>query len=58
MRAWLTDELPPGVVHAVHGWQIANVNELVPDAGLDPISGFPPFCSGLCEVAPDGVPVS
>ena len=58
MRACLTEELPPGVVHAVHGWQMANINELVPDAGLDPISGFPPFCSGLCEVAPNGTPVS
>ena len=51
MRAEVTDMVAPGVVHAFHGWQTANVNELVPDAGLDPISGFPPFCSGLCQIS-------
>ena len=50
MRAWVTDDVAPGVVHAVHGWATANINELVPDTGLDPISGFPPFGSGLCQV--------
>ncbi len=50
MRAWVTDEVAAGVVHAVHGWQTANINELVPDTALDPISGFPPFCSGLCQI--------
>ncbi len=54
MRAWVTDEVAPGVVHAVHGWETANINELVPDSGLDPISGFPPFGSGLCQVARTG----
>ena len=55
MRAWVTDEVAPGVVHAVHGWDTANINELVPDSGLDPISGFPPFGSGLCQVARKGM---
>ena len=50
MRAWVTDDVAPGVVQAVHGWETANINELVPDTGLDPISGFPPFGSGLCQV--------
>lgn len=50
MRAWVTEDVAPGVVHAVHGWETANINELVPDTGLDPISGFPPFGSGLCQV--------
>jgi anaerobic selenocysteine-containing dehydrogenase len=54
MRAWVTDEVAPGVVHAVHGWETANINELVPDTGLDPISGFPPFGSGLCQVTRKG----
>lgn len=54
MRAWLTDEVAPGVVQAVHGWESANINELVPDTGLDPISGFPPFGSGLCQITRKG----
>ena len=54
MRAWLTDEVAPGVVQAVHGWETANINELVPDTGLDPISGFPPFGSGLCQITRKG----
>jgi anaerobic selenocysteine-containing dehydrogenase len=52
MKAWVTDIVPQGVVHAVHGWAGHNINELIPDEGLDPISGFPPFKSNLCEVLP------
>ncbi|MFQ5793304.1 MAG: molybdopterin dinucleotide binding domain-containing protein, partial [Acidobacteriota bacterium] len=50
LKAWVTDVVSPGVVHAFHGWAGANINELVPDEGLDPISGFPPFKSSLCQV--------
>jgi anaerobic selenocysteine-containing dehydrogenase len=50
LHAWITDVLPPGVVSAPHGWANADVNLLIPDAGLDPISGFPPFKSSLCQV--------
>ncbi len=50
LQAWITDALPPGVVSAPHGWAEADVNLLIPDAGLDPISGFPPFKSSLCQV--------
>lgn len=50
LKAWVTDVVSPGVVHAFHGWAGADVNELIPDDGLDPISGFPPFKSSLCEV--------
>jgi len=50
MKAWVTDTLPPGVVSAPHGWSEADVNLLIPDEGLDPISGFPPFRSSLCQV--------
>lgn len=48
--ARVTDRIKPGVVHCVHGWNSANVNELTDDRHLDPISGFPPFKSSLCEV--------
>jgi anaerobic selenocysteine-containing dehydrogenase len=50
MKAWITEVVAPGVVSAPHGWSEANVNLLVPDEGLDPISGFPPFKSSLCQV--------
>ncbi len=50
MKARVTDMVLPGVVSAPHGWAVADVNLLIPDAGLDPISGFPPFRSSLCQV--------
>lgn len=49
-RAWLTDAVAPGVVHAFHGWAEANVNVLTCADHLDPISGFPSFKASLCEV--------
>ena len=52
MRAQVTDTVPPGVVNAPHGWAEADVNLLIPDDGLDPISGFPPFKSSLCQIEP------
>ncbi|TVQ93319.1 MAG: molybdopterin oxidoreductase [Chromatiaceae bacterium] len=48
--ARVTDRVKPGVVHCAHAWNHANINELTDDRHLDPISGFPPFKSGLCEV--------
>jgi anaerobic selenocysteine-containing dehydrogenase len=41
--------MPMGVVGVEHGWQDANVNELIPRQ-FDPISGFPPFKEIICEV--------
>ena len=49
-RADVSDGIKPGVVHCFHGWNQANVNELTDDQHLDPISGFPPFKSLLCQV--------
>jgi anaerobic selenocysteine-containing dehydrogenase len=54
LKAWVTESVPAGMVHAFHGWAEANVNELIPDEGLDPISGFPPFKSSLCQVRKRG----
>lgn len=48
--ARVTDRVKPGVVHCAHAWNHANINELTNDAHLDPISGFPPFKSSLCQV--------
>jgi anaerobic selenocysteine-containing dehydrogenase len=50
--AKVTDRIKPGVAHCPHGWNHANVNELTDDSTLDPISGFPPFKSLLCDVLP------
>lgn len=49
-RAEVTDKMKQGVVHAFHGWNSANINELTDDQSLDPISGFPPFKSLLCQI--------
>ena len=51
MRAWITQDVAPGVVQAVHGWETANINELVSDQYLDPIGGFPAFGSSLCQIS-------
>jgi anaerobic selenocysteine-containing dehydrogenase len=50
LKARVTGVVPAGVVSAPHGWEEADVNRLIPDEGLDPISGFPPFKSSLCQV--------
>lgn len=50
VKAEITDRLPTGVVHIFHGWWEADANELTDDQALDPISGYPPFKSALCEV--------
>jgi anaerobic selenocysteine-containing dehydrogenase len=51
MKANVTDTILPGVVSVPHHWpDEANVNELVDDKNLDPISGFLPLKSFLCQV--------
>jgi len=49
-KAKVTDSILAGVVSAAHGWFEANVNLVIDDQALDPISGFPPFKAQLCEV--------
>jgi len=50
-RAHVTDDILPQVIHMEAGWGgAANVNFLTDDENLDPISGYPPFRSGLCRV--------
>jgi anaerobic selenocysteine-containing dehydrogenase len=52
MKASVTDTIPPGVVALPHQWPgEANVNELVDDKTLDPISGFIPCKSQLCQIS-------
>jgi anaerobic selenocysteine-containing dehydrogenase len=52
MKANVTDSILAGVVSLPHHWpDEANVNLLVDDKPLDPISGFLPCKSQLCQVA-------
>jgi anaerobic selenocysteine-containing dehydrogenase len=51
LKAEVTDIIMPGAVHIPHHWPgEANVNSLIDDRDLDPISGFAPFKSQLCQV--------
>lgn len=49
VKAEVTRLVKPGMIDTLHGWHQANVNELIP-RDFDPISGFPGFKEGLCEV--------
>lgn len=49
MKAEVTNMVLPGVVDVFHGWHQANIN-LLTTRDFDPITGFPPFRSGVCEV--------
>ncbi|MBT3362083.1 MAG: molybdopterin-dependent oxidoreductase [Chloroflexi bacterium] len=52
MKANVTDSILAGVVSVPHHWPgDANANILIDDVNLDPISGFPPFKSQLCQVS-------
>jgi anaerobic selenocysteine-containing dehydrogenase/Fe-S-cluster-containing dehydrogenase component len=45
----ITNIVRPGSIDMFHGWIEANVNELVP-RDFDPVTGFPPYREGLCQV--------
>lgn len=51
MKAEVTNLVLPGVTDIFHGWHQADIN-LLTTRDFDPITGFPPFRSGLCEVQP------
>jgi len=52
MKANVTEAILSGVVSVPHHWPgEANANILTDDNNLDPISGFPPFKSQLCQVS-------
>jgi anaerobic selenocysteine-containing dehydrogenase len=54
MKAKVTDAILAGVVSLPHHWPgEANANALIDDRELDPISGFLPCKSQLCQVARD-----
>lgn len=45
----VTNIVLPGVIDVFHGWVQANVNLLI-ERDFDPITGFPPYKEGLCQV--------
>jgi len=50
LKAHVTEDIKAGVVNLPHGWAEANVNALIDDTALDPVSGFAPFKAQLCQV--------
>jgi anaerobic selenocysteine-containing dehydrogenase len=50
VTANLTDMVMAGVVHMYHGYPDANVNQLIENNYLDPISGFPGFKAVSCNI--------
>ena len=50
IRARVTDNIMPQVVHLPHGWIEADCNVLTDHEKRDPISGFPGLKSSLCSV--------
>ena len=50
LKAHVTDDIKAGVVDLPHGWAEANVNALIDDTTLDPVSGFAAFKAQLCQV--------
>lgn len=49
VKAAVSNIVRPGIVEFHHGWAQANAAELV-GLDFDPISGFPAYKDGLCEV--------
>ncbi len=49
VKAHLTEMVPPGTADMFHGWPDQDVNAML-TRDFDPISGFPPYKSSLCEV--------
>lgn len=49
MKAEVANLVLPGVIDVFHGWHQADIN-LLTTRDFDPITGFPPYRSGLCQV--------
>lgn len=51
MKAKVTDDMMPGVIHAYHGWPgEGNINLVTPDKPADPVTGGAALTSSLCRV--------
>lgn len=49
VKAGVSNIMRPGIVEFHHGWENANSCELI-DHAFDPISGFPSYKDGLCQI--------
>ena len=49
VKAEVTNMVMPGVTDIMHGWHQADVN-LLTTRDFDPITGFPPLSTGLCQI--------
>lgn len=49
MKAEVTNLVHAGMADVFHGWHQANINLLI-SRDFDPVTGYPPFRSCLCEV--------
>lgn len=50
IKAKITEDIIPGVVNMMHGWEEANANVLTDDEARDSISGYTEFRVNLCRV--------
>ncbi|HLA04879.1 MAG TPA: molybdopterin-dependent oxidoreductase, partial [Syntrophales bacterium] len=50
IKAKVTKDIMPGVVHMMHGWDESNANVLTNDEARDPITGFTEFRVNLCRI--------
>ena len=51
IKAKVTEDIGPGVVHIPHGWAMANVNLLTDDTRVEPICGYAALKSFLCKIS-------
>lgn len=54
VKANVTELAGEGEVHMFHGYEEANVNELIPPEHLDPYTGFPGYKQLRCRISPNG----
>ena len=50
IKARVTEDILPQVVHVPHGWSEANINALTFEQPGDPITGVPTLKSPLCRI--------
>jgi anaerobic selenocysteine-containing dehydrogenase len=50
LTAWVTEDIRPGVVGLVHGWDEANANLLTDHENTDPVLGCPSLRAALCRL--------
>ncbi|MBI4286583.1 MAG: molybdopterin-dependent oxidoreductase [Chloroflexi bacterium] len=51
MKARLTEDIIPGVLHVPHGWPQANADVLTDGTPSDPVTGFPVLKQLLCRIS-------